>query len=289
MPSPTTIPTLDDFLAAPLADVAAVAPPTAVISVNGTRRSAALDGIRPHTDEFVTWSQPSLLTYMDLLFTHGVRHVFAAAIIAPNMAEFGTYRERFLRLTEHGLASPEMLEEYARRGWRVRMIGTQNIPELQPVAEVLVRATPPNWSHTLWWTMTPTPEAPWDTVFDAIARTGARTPAEAIRALYGENIPPASMFISFGKPIMIYDLIPPLLVGNLQSYWLQRPGYRLDRPMLRTIFYDYAYLRSTSESVIEKYTDVTAHRAVWETNAVLGMGQRLGPFWYPLPFPSAEV
>ncbi|MFL5802898.1 MAG: hypothetical protein ACJ8CR_14300 [Roseiflexaceae bacterium] len=269
MLSTTTIPTLEDFLAAPLADIAAVAPPTVAISVNDARSNAALDGITPRIDEFAAWPQPSLPAYIDLLFTNGVRHVFAAASISPNMAD-------------QGLASPEMLEDYARRGWRVRVLGAEGIPELQPIAEAFVRATPPNWSRTLWWTMTPTPEAPWDALFDTIARTGARTPADAIRALYGEVIPPAGMFLSFGKPLIIYDLVPPLLVGNVQSYWLQRPGHRLDERMLRTIIYDYAYLRPTGQQIDEKYLDVTAHRAVWETNAALGMGQRRGSFWYPM-------
>jgi hypothetical protein len=288
MPAAPTIPTLEDFLDAPLADITAIAPPTVIISVSGTRRSAALDGLTPHSDEFVDWSRPQLLAYMELLFTHGVRHIIAPAIISPNMTEFDTYRQRFLHIVEQGLTSPAMLESYARLGWRVRMTGTESFPELQPAAARLAHATPPSWSHTLWWTMTPTPEAPLESVFDVIARTGARTRAEAIRAIYGEDIPLVTLFIGIGKPIVIYDLVPPLLAGNLQCYWVQRPGYRLDQPMLRSILYDYAYTRRGGQSVTGmEYNTVIAQRAAWETDAVLGVGQRLGPFWYPLPFPSA--
>ncbi len=226
---------------------------------------------------------------MDLVFRHGVRHIIAPAIASPNMTEFDSYRQRFLRMVEYGLASPTMLEHYARLGWRVRMTGIESFPELQPAAATFVRATPPSWSHTLWWTMTPTPEAPWSSVFDVIAQTGARTRAEAIRAIYGEDIPPATLLVAIGKPVMIYDLLPPLLVGNLQCYWTQRPGYRLDQRMLRAIFYDYAYTRRGDSQRVTgvEYNRVTAQRAAWETDAVLGIGQRLGPFWYPLPFPSA--
>jgi hypothetical protein len=287
MPAAPTIPTLEGFLDAPLADIAAIAPPTVIISVNGTRRSAALEGLTPHTDEFVEWSRPQLLACMGLLFAHGVRHIIAPAIVSPNMVEFDTYRQRFLHMVEQGLASPAMLESYARLGWRVRMTGTESFPELQPAAARLVRATPPSWSHTLWWTMTPTPEAPWDSVFDVIAQTGARTRAEAIRTIYGEDIPLANILISFGKPIVIYDLVPPLLAGNLQCYWTQRPGYRLDQGMLRSILYDYAYTRRGQSVTGMEYNTVMAQRAAWETGAVLGVGQRFGPFWYPLPFPSA--
>src|SRR5262249_39727047 len=147
-------------------------------------------------------------------------------------------------------------------------------------------ATPDRWEHTLWWTVTPSDDAPWDAVLSA----GARTRAEAIRALYGEDIPLATMFISFGKPIVIYDLIPPLLVDRLQCYWIMRPGYRLDEPMLRHILYDYAYTRKTGSgpSWSERYANLGIQRGAWSTQAVLGVGQRMGPFWYPVPFPQAE-
>jgi hypothetical protein len=283
-----TIPTLEAVVEAPLDDVAAVAPATVIVSVNGTRRSAALEGITPHTDTFVRWSRQPLLAYMEIQFAHGGRNVIAAAIISPNMREFASYRERFLGWTADGLAGGEMLGDYAERGWRVRMMGTEHLPELRESAEALVRATPERWSHTLWWTVTPTPEAPWASVLDTVARTGATTRAEAIRALYGEDIPPATMFISFGKPIIIYDLIPPLLAGQLQSYWIMRPGYRLDARMFRTILYDYAYVRP-GHAAADQYAGLLAHRQAWETEAVLGLGQRLGPFWYPAPFPAAEA
>jgi hypothetical protein len=79
--------------------------------------------------------------------------------------------------------------------------------------------------------------------------------------------------------------IPTPLVGNLQSYWLQHPGARLDERLLRSMLYDYTYLRRTGQQIHAKYLDVTAHRAMWETKAALRMGQWLGPFLYPTPSP----
>jgi hypothetical protein len=283
-------PSLEEFINAPIEQVLRVAPATAIYAAGGTRRSAALAGITPHTDEYANWLRGEMLSFMELLFSHGLRHVFAPTIISPNVVEFAHYRERFLGWVVQNLVGAEALADYARRGWRVRMIGTEGIPELQTAAAELVRATPPDWSRTLWWVASPTPEAPWDAALDTVASAGARTRAEAIRALYGEDIPLATLFISCGKPIAMYDLIPPLLVGKLQCYWVQRPGYQLDEHMIRSILYDYAYTRRIGEGVGsgERYAYIEAQHSTWETDAVLGLGQRLGPFWYPEPFPTME-
>jgi hypothetical protein len=271
--------------------VAAVAPATVITAFGGTRRSAALAGIDPHTDEYADWSRQEMLACMELLFTHGVRHIFATVVVSSNMVEFASYRERFLGWIAQGLAGSKALADYVGRSWRVRMIGTEHVPELQTAANELVRATPPRWSHTLWWTVTPTPEAPWQAALDTVARAGARTRREAIRALYGEDIPLATLFLSTGKPIIMYDLIPPLLAGNLQCYWVQRPGFRLNQRMLRGILYDYAYMRRTQKvsASVDRSTDLAAQRSAGETKVVLGVGQRLGPFWYPEALPPGEV
>ena len=128
-------------------------------------------------------------------------------------------------------------------------------------------------------------------VLEAAQRIPIPTRADLIRAIYGEDIPPATMFLGFGKPIITQVSAPPLLVGEMQCYWSQRPGFSIDERMLRRIFYDYACLRRTwtGNDRSGRYTELTAQREDWETEAVLGVGQRLGSFWYPEPFPAARV
>jgi hypothetical protein len=283
--------TRDAFLAASSEHIASLVPPTVIVSVNGTRRSAALDGIQPHTDEYVAWSRQQMLAYMDLLFAHGFQHVFSALIIAPNMVEFASYRERFLAWMDQGIAGPQALHDYAARGWRVRLTGVENVPELHAAAARLVAATPTEYKHTLWWTVTPTADAPWNLVLETAARTRARTRPDLIRAIYGEDVPLANLFISFGKPIAIYDLLPPLLIDHLQCYWVQRPGYRIDQPLLRAILYDYLYSRQTGSGPTwsARYADLAGQQDLWTRDAVLGLGTRLGPFWYPAPFPAEDM
>jgi hypothetical protein len=281
------IPSLDQFLNAPLEEIKQIAPKTAIICVGGTRRSAALEGIEAHSAEFFDWSRTRMLEQMDLLFQHGIQHIIAIAIVSPNLVEFETYRQRFFTLVEKGLAGKQMLADYNTYGWRVKMIGTEELPELQKTASILQEHTNNSSDKTLWWIISPHINTPWQSVFDIVAKTGARTRNDAIQAMYGEQIPLATLMIGTGKPILMYDLIPPLLVGNLQCYWIQQPGYRLNQTMLRTILYDYAYLRNNEAAKIDvKYMMVDKTRQAWETNAVLGVGERLGVFWYPLPFPA---
>jgi hypothetical protein len=84
-----------------------------------------------------------------------------------------------------------------------------------------------------------------------------------------------------------FELIPPLLVGQVQGYWSQQPGYSLTEAQLRTIFYDYAYLRPTwREEKLERAREALVHRQAWEEGPILGLGMRLGPFWYPAPMVS---
>ncbi|MFL5807703.1 MAG: hypothetical protein ACJ8CR_38990 [Roseiflexaceae bacterium] len=288
--STTSIPSLEEFLALPAEQVVQVAPATVVFAVGGTRRSAALAGVAPHSDAYAHWLRVRMVTCIELFFRLGVRHLFTTAIRPGQVAEVGPYRERLMQWNDWGLAGPEALADYARLGWRVRLLGTESIPELRPAAERLLVSTPDLSPHTLWWYVVPDRDLPWRWILEAAQRTHARTREEAIRALYGEDIPLASLYLGFGKLMMAPDILPPLLADEIQCYWPQRPGYELDEQMLRRVFYDYAYLRSTWRANRgDRYEDLGWQRAAWRTDAVIGVGRRLGDFWYPAAFPEPPI
>jgi hypothetical protein len=107
---------------------------------------------------------------------------------------------------------------------------------------------------------------------------------ELVAALYGEEIPPATLYLGAGKPQVEDSQIPLLLVGKLECYWRQHLGYDLDAETLRTILYDYAYIRPTWQAdKTGRSEQVLEFAQAWENPPVVGMGQRLGPFWYPAP------
>jgi hypothetical protein len=222
------------------------------------------------------------------------------SVITPSsFNETGAYATRLHRLVDAGFAGPAVCAEYARRGWRVRLVGVESVPALLPTAERL-RALPhpdslqagegvATYPPTLWGTIMPSHDAYWNTIFAAARQGQIATQAEAIRAVYGEDIPPATLSLSSNKLIVSPDLFPPLLMGHMQCYWSQRPGYSLDERQWRTILYDYAYLRRTWRADKAGRAELArADRAAWERGPILGLGRRLGAFWYPAPFETDD-
>jgi hypothetical protein len=276
-------PTLEQFLEMPADQVAKVAPETLIYTTGGTRRSAVLAGISPESDEYARWTRARMIACFELFFRFGVRHIFNTLIRPNQFAEVGRYRERLLDWVDWGVAGPEALADYARLGWRVRLIGTMNMPQLRAIDERLRAATPEQSTATVWYHVISEPDEPWQWLLAAAQQAQARTQAEAIRALYGEDVPLAKLYLSFGKPIFTADLLPPLLAGEVQSYWIEHPGYLLDELLLRRILYDYAYLRQTwTQDKSARYADVATQRSLWEQAPTLGLGQRVGAFWYPM-------
>lgn len=273
-----------DFLAAPIAEVAQVAPRTMVYTMGGTRRSAALAGIVPESDAYIRWTREQLVAGLDLLFRYGVEHVFVAAITPDNFQETGAYRKRLIGFTDWALAGEEALADYGRFGWRVRLLGSEHIPELKPTADRLRQETPAQSRHTLWCLAIPHEDAPWQTIVAAAQSSGAQTRETLIEAIYGEMIPPITMFLSTGKLMFSQNLLPPLLTGKVQCYWRQKPGHTLREQEWREILYDYAYTRATWKADKEGRAEAAiSFRHIWETAPTIGLGQRLGPFWYPAP------
>ena len=81
------IPTGYYFLAAADEEVALVAPTAVVISAGGSRRAAALAGISLQSDEYVHWARKQNQASFTLLFQHGIKHIFAAAITENQLNE----------------------------------------------------------------------------------------------------------------------------------------------------------------------------------------------------------
>lgn len=287
---PSLRPSLEQFLAAPAAEVARVMPETIVYTTGGTRRNAVLAGISPQSDEYAHWTREQMVGCFDLLFRFGARHIFTTMIWPGQFAEVGRYRDRLLEWLEWGLIGPEALADYARLGWRVRLIGAESVPELQPIADRLYAATPNQFTATLWYQVIPEPDAPWQWLLKAARQSQAHTQAEAIRALYGEDIPLAKLYLAFGKPMFVADLLPPLLAGEVQCYWIQSPGYLHEEQLLRRILYDYAYLRPTWRiDKSSRYGTLEANRSLWQQPLVLGYGQHVGAFWYPDLDPDVSI
>ena len=224
-----------------------------------------------------------MIACFQLFFECGVRYIFTHAIIPSQYQEITKgYREQLLNWVDQILAGEPALSGYRLLGWNTRLLGTESLPEIYPAANRLHQ----NWNNpegpTLWFTVTPNENAPWEILLDAAARSGARTQSEAIRAQFGADIPPATMYIGSGKPSVFPAVVPPLLMGKMQSYWLQRPGFIIEPRIVKAILYDYAFTRKTwQQDKTGRAEKVLDNRDLWEEAPILGLGVRRGPFWYP--------
>lgn len=282
-----TVPSLKEFLAAPLEEVAKIAPATMVYGVGGTRRQAVFAGLEPWSNAYVRWAREQTLRSADLIFRHGVRNLVVVGFTPDNLREIDRDSAYFIEGAKWVIAGDDALSDYARLGWRVRLLGAESIPELKATADRLRAATPSQYTHTFYWNVVPNIDSPWHELLAAAQRTKATTREEVTQALYGEVIPPATLYLAFGKPMLSLAVIPPLLIGQIQGYWSQQPGYTLTETQLRTVFYDYAYLRPTwQEEKTSRAKEALAQRKAWEEGPLLGLGMRLGPFWYPAPMTS---
>lgn len=283
-------PSLDEYLAGSIEEMRKVAPETLILTNGGTRRRAVLEGIDPASDEYARWTRLQMIDSLSLLFHHGIRHIFTIVVGETNYAESTPgYREKLAEWVEWGLAGEDALHDYATRNWRVRLIGTDSWPELQPTAHRLDIETAHNDGPRVWFLAASHAEASWEHLFRTLSGHNITTRAEAIRAVYGEDVPLATMFLGAGKPEVFPSVMPPLLVGRLQCYWRMHLGYMLDEQALRAILYDYAYTRKTwQKDKTGRAEQVLAFNEVWEDPAVIGLGKRLGPFWYPVTYPESE-
>lgn len=284
-------PSLDKFLTAPSEDIADVAPASMIYSVSGTRRSAALAGKYTRGEEYVRWSRERMMVCLDLIFDHGVEHIIMP-VITPSQFNEATpsYREHLWQWLDKGLSGSEALADYQERGWRVRIPFGDQLPRLQEASERVKRGTVEEGSRTLWVFVVPEHNLLWKRALARLQRLNAGSVAEAVRLLYGADIPPATLYLDFGKPIVSPDLLPPFLIGVLQCYWYQQPGYSLNERKLRTILYDYAYVRPTwQEDKRGRAEQALEHRDKWNEERIIGLGRRLGPFWYPAPPSPAEI
>lgn len=275
-------PALEAFLAAPPAQIAQIAPATLAYTPGGTRRQAALAGIAPNSDAYVRWSRERMIGDFATIFEHGVRHLFTGFARASQFGEVGAYGERLLGWLEWVLLGPEARADWQRLGWRVRLLGGESIPGVRAIAERLAALASAPDAPTVWCCLSTAPDILWTQILELARTTHARTQADILRAFCGEDVPSASFWISSGKPTLAPDLLPFLITGEAQCYWLQRPGYALDQVTLRNILYDGIYLRSTWQAdKSTRYATIATERAIWERPLVLGLGQRLGGFWYP--------
>jgi hypothetical protein len=276
-------PSLEEFLVKPGEEIAQVAPQSLVFYAGGTRREAAFAGVSAENIDYAARARSQMIDCFDLIFRHGVKNILTTVVGARNFHETGAYREQLINWINWGLAGDEALADYSRYHWRVRLLVVGEIPELKLAVDRLIAATPASFQHTVWFHVVLHEGAPWELMLKVAREASATTHQEVLRALYGENIPPATLLLGHGKPEI--PEFSELIIDNPQCYWSQNLGYgTLTEEMFRTILHDYAYLRATwRENKRGRAGQAVKYQVAWENPPIIGAGVRLGPFWYPAP------
>lgn len=274
----------DQFCDLPAEEIAEFAPKSMIFAAGGTRRAAKLAGIDDQR-EYVKWSSQQLIECFALFANYGLEQIITHAIVPTQWMEVTPdYREKLVDWVTWILTSEDTIAEYKRRGWRACLIGADYIPALSPVAEKLSQHFSKNdYALTVYYLATPRYDSHWRGMAKVLQR-GWRSQDELILAQYHEAISPVELYVGYGKPVFSPAVCPPAIGAfeGIHGYWLQKPGYVTDQRSVLAILYDYAVTRRTWMRDKSNRTEkVLAHRDEFSQKMILGLGKRLGPFWYP--------
>lgn len=286
-----TVPSLEEFLAAPDVEVAKVAPQTILYAPAGTRRRALLDGIP--LDQYSSTSMKELLQVAQMFFRLGVRNLIVPSLGSSQLAEVPAYSQKIAYWIAEQVMSDSVIHMARSCGFSIRLIGLakENEQVLKDAQLKLETCIADMNVPILWMHVIKTVDDPWQEIIQSIRRSSASTRAELVRELYGRDIPPARIFIGFGRMMLYPEIIPLLLFQDrLHCYWTEKAGFRITERMIRSILYDAVFLRDRgdAENREQRYEYLDALKIRWESESIIGVGERVFGFWLPRPFPQEQ-
>lgn len=274
---------LPEFLTLPIDTVRSISPSTMILTTGGTRRSAVMHGVSSRGSEYARWTLSRMIECFEMIFSHGVDHLITTALAATNFREQTPgFRDKIVEWTLATIAGTDMFNVYKDNNWRVRAIGAKNWSGLEMLDHHLREATVSCSGPTIWYVFSTGSEDCWRDTIEASRGTDVVTREDVVHSLLGEVIPPATLYVGFGKPQFISSLIPAALLGDAECYWRQSLGFEFPEQDFRKILYDFAFVRDTWRLDKRGREDEFLELAdSWNAQKIVGIGSRLGPFWQP--------
>ncbi len=258
-------PSWETFLAWPASEVARRmrqdGPKVCVFPINGTRRWAWLEHgevLRTAPDTFAAYMDIAERAYVRLfgmLFEHGVDTVLSPLFGDELLGRGEAYVRAVLEGVRRFAESPTFTDFYRAFGVRVRYYGDFrrklahfSVADLLDSIDKVTRDTAQNAPCRLLLGLFA--DDPWEQIGEIIVehyRHHGAPPshAELVRAYYGEDVPPVTLFLGFDRPA-VYDY-PLLASGQEDLYFTYAPSPYLEEGALRAILYDHLYTRRIPE------------------------------------------
>ena len=294
----------EQFLQLSTAEVAALVrasgPKVCVFPVNGTRRWFLLEhGAQTRSgDDFLeAYVQASIQNHVDLcsmLFDHGIDTILAPVFGRELMQRGDEYTQRVgidgLVRTATDPAYRKFFENYDVRvrfygDYRDILTDTPYEHALTAIYEV-TEATKQNTAFRLFFGVfadEATETLSRLAIEHYLAQGSIPDKQALVRKYYGEELPPASLFIGFDK-FSVFDM-PLLGTGTEDLYFSISPSPYMTQRQLRAILYDHLYVRRVQEPDYTRLGEAELHwlRDYYRKHKddALGVGTLKFNFWIP--------
>ncbi|WP_394842129.1 hypothetical protein LZC95_34260 [Pendulispora brunnea] len=318
--APESAPSLDEWLAMPRSEIAAVIAPrrlSMMYWIDGTRRhyllsSPALDGKIADFDDYARRTSEAYVRVYDLLFELGVGSVMTTLLYPPNFQRGASYVKKAMALTEAMLLEEPFKSLYARWNTKVRLFGDYRTSPhaasarstLERVQQALVQSTPTG-SRALYFgycagSFNEEMLVRAATLQQSLGRTP--TEEEVRAACYPDGPGNIDIFVTSGW-LRVGLVLPPLLdAGKTDLYALSHLALDVHEESLRRILHDHLFSRwaGREDDAIYGPADVRALKRYYDTHqrCLVGTGHLVGPgIWHPdhdhhprtsVPIPSID-
>lgn len=257
------------------------------LAMGGTRRAYIADGGRLSSIEdlasYFDWMEIAQRRLVERLFTLGATTIIA--IIRVPVDRGPGYAHVAREALAWPVRNPARLAFYTKYMLRVSAAGgldqlgaLLDLPELgsqyERLAETSAAAGGPRLIY-LFRGAWATPGIEEVQLGYELSRQLGRMPSrdELVRAYYGCDVPPLSVYVGSGRP-QVGRLRPPFLGGDEALYWSVGPLNRLDNRDWRRIIYDLLWSRRTHSA--RSYPDDAASRATISAALTEHDGQIIG-------------